>query len=484
MASSLLSFDDLVSATGGMLLLGAGQDGFCFSSVATDSRKVQAGSLFVPLIGEKQDGHAFIPQALEKGASVILIALANYERDSSFFVDLSLKYPAASFIGVEHTLHALQAAAARYVEQFPDLIRIGITGSSGKTTTKEIARALLSQKYRVIANEGNLNSETGLPLSVFTIRPEHKVGLFEMGMNRRDEMKEIAAVLKPRFAVITNIGTAHIGMLGSREAIAEEKSHIFDHFSGFGSAFIPKDDDFAAYLAEQVEGNVVYYGDGLPENVRFVKDRGLAGTDFTIDGRPVTLTLPGAYNYRNALAAISLAQLLSLSTEQIIAGFASLKPLFGRSELISDEKSGIRIVQDCYNANPDSMEKAIGLLASDEGGAHFLALGDMLELGEASQEAHRAVIAAAAASGATLVLIGREMAAALAAMQGSADLNGPDGPVTPACFPDSSDASLAQAADFLHKKMRRGDALLIKGSRGMALERLTALLTGDGGRNG
>ena len=478
MAASLLSFDELASATGGILLLGPGPDGFCFSSVVTDSRNVQQGSLFVPLIGEKQDGHAFIPQALENVASAVFIAIANYERDSSFFVDLSQNYPAVSFIGVENTLHALQAAAARYVEQFPNLIKIGITGSSGKTTTKEIARALLSQKYRVIANEGNLNSETGLPLSVFTIRPEHKVGLFEMGMNRRDEMKEIAAVLKPRFAVITNIGTAHIGILGSRDAIAEEKSHVFDYFSGFGSAFIPKDDDFASYLADQVEGKVVLYGDGLPENVRFVQDRGLAGTDFTIDGKPVTLTLPGAYNYRNALAAISLAQLLSVSTDQIIAGFASLKPLFGRTELLCDEKSGIRIVQDCYNANPDSMEKAIGLLASDAGGAHFLALGDMLELGDASQEAHRAVITAAAASGATVLLIGREMPAALQSMTGQEGLD------QLVCYPDSSNASIEKAAAFLREKMQRGDALLIKGSRGMALERLTALLTSDGGRNG
>ncbi len=478
MAASLLSLDELVSATGGILLLG-GTD-FSFSSVATDSRKVGTGTLFVPLIGEKQDGHAYIPQAIEKGASAVLIALANYEKDSSFFVDLSVRHPAVSFIGVENTLHALQAAAARYVEKFPGLIRIGITGSSGKTTTKEIARSLLSQKYRVIANEGNLNSETGLPLSVFNIREGHKVGLFEMGMNRRDEMKEISAVLKPRFAVITNIGTAHIGILGSRQAIAEEKAHVFDHFSGFGSAFIPKDDDFASYLAEQVEGKVVWYGEGLVDGVRFVRDRGLAGTDFTIDGRPVTLTLPGAYNYRNALAAIALARMLSLSTDEIVAGFASLKPLFGRCELISDRNSGIRILQDCYNANPDSMEKAIGLVASDGDGAHFLALADMLELGEASLESHRRVICAALDSGATVVLVGPQMAAALESLRAErADAQ------DAVCFPDGSDGSIAKAAGLLKERMRRGDALLVKGSRGMALERLTALLTADaGGKDG
>ncbi len=476
MVSSLLSLEDLVSATGGILLLGSGD--FRFTSVVTDSRMVKKDSLFVPLIGEKQDGHSYIPQAIEKGASVVFIALANYERDSSFFVELSKQAPSVAFVGVENTLHALQAAAARYVEQFPGLIKIGITGSSGKTTTKEIACALLSQKYSVIANEGNLNSETGLPLSVFKIRPEHKVGLFEMGMNRKDEMKEIAAVLKPRFAVITNIGTAHVGILGSRQAIAEEKSHIFDHFSGFGSAFIPKDDDFASFLADQVEGKVVFYGDGLPENIRFVKDRGLEGTDFTIDGKSVTLRLPGRYNYKNALAAISLAQLLSVSTDEIIAGFAALKPLFGRSELLCDEKSGIRIVQDCYNANPDSMEKAIGLLSSDDTGNHFLALGDMLELGESSLEAHRSVIREALSSGSTLLLLGPQMAAALRSMEGQEGL----GKVV--SYPDSSDDSIGKAAAYLKTKMGRGDVLLIKASRGMALERLSSSLMDFGGCHG
>ncbi|MBP5158269.1 MAG: UDP-N-acetylmuramoyl-tripeptide--D-alanyl-D-alanine ligase, partial [Treponema sp.] len=442
--------------------------------VATDSRKVVSGSLFVPLVGEKQDGHSYIPQAIEKGASAVFVDRRNYAGNTGFFTSIFKKNPSVTFIGVDNTLHALQSAAARYVDKFPNLIKIAVTGSSGKTTTKELALALLSQKYRVIANEGNLNSETGLPLSVFNIRKGHEIGIFEMGMNRKDEMKEISAVLKPHFAVITNIGTAHIGILGSRQAIAEEKAHVFDHFSGKGVAFIPKDDDFASFLAGKVDGTVVYYGAGLPSNVQFVKDRGLSGTDFIIEGKPVTLSLPGSYNYRNALAAISLAQHLSLSTDEIISGFASLKPLFGRSELITDEKSGIRIVQDCYNANPDSMEKAIGLLASDGSGSHFLALGDMLELGEASLESHRRVISAAIASGASILLFGRQMSAALESMKG--DL----GTAQPVCYPDSSDVSFGQAAAWLTARMSSGDAVLIKGSRGMAMERLTALLVGGG----
>lgn len=467
MSAALLTLDEVLEATGGIHLLGTGE--FCFTDVVTDSRNVKKNSFFVPLIGEKQDGHSYIPKAVESGASDVFMALANFEKDGDFFADISRKNPSVCFIGVENTLHALQAMAARYVEKFPSLIRIGVTGSSGKTTAKEITLSILSQKFNVIANKGNLNSETGLPLSVFNIRPEHQVGLFEMGMNRKDEMKELAAVLKPRFAIVTNIGTAHIGMLGSRQGIAEEKSHIFDYFSSFGTAVIPKDDDFAAFLADKVDGNVVYYGEGLPENVRFVKDKGLSGTDFTIDGKAVTLSLPGSYNYKNALAAITLAQVLGLTTDEIIAGIQALKPMFGRSEVIADGKSGITIVQDCYNANPDSMEKAIDLLSSAKSGAHYLVLADMLELGTDSLEEHKKIIRHALDSSAAVVLLGKEMSAALAALGSAA---------VALALPDSCDESIHKVASYLKGIMKKGDAVLIKGSRGMALERLTAELLG------
>ena len=473
MGASLLSLDEIMATTGGSLC--SSGSAFQFFSVATDSRNVCDGSLFVPLIGEKQDGHVYIPQALEKGACSVLIARKNYSNNKAFFDELINKNPSVAFISVDDTLHAC------YVGKFPGLIKIAVTGSSGKTTTKEIALALLSQKYKVIANEGNLNSETGLPLSVFNIRKGHEVGLFEMGMNRRDEMKEIAAVLKPRHAVVTNIGTAHIGILGSREAIAEEKAHVFDYLDSSSVAFIPKDDDFASFLSERVSGHsasVCFYGEDCVDGVQFVRDRGLSGTDFTIEGKAASLTLPGRYNYRNALAAICLARELGLSTDQIIDGFARLKPMFGRCELIRDDRSGIRILQDCYNANPDSMEKAIGLLSSEETGSRFMVLGDMLELGEASLDAHRKVIAQAAATGSCVLLVGHEMAAALDSMR-AADSRYDE----ILCFSDSSDSSIEKIADWLKGRMRPGGAVLVKGSRGMALERLADILTG-GGRNG
>ena len=302
MKNSLLTLEQVIQSCNGIHVLGSGD--FCFTSIQTDSRNVCSNTLFVPLIGTTQDGHKYIAQAIEKGCSVVFICMKNYEDNPELFTSLSLKHPKVFFIAVENTLTALQNIAAEYVEQFPNLIKVGITGSSGKTTTKELLVSILSQKYSVISNQGNLNSETGLPLSVFNIRKEHQVGVFEMGMNRKNEMAEIANVLKPRFAIITNIGTAHIGNLGSRENIAREKAHIFDYFHSFGTAFIPRDDDFADFLAECVDGNVVFYGKEENDYVKFVADRGLDGTDFTIEGEPCTLKLPGEYNYKNMLGAV------------------------------------------------------------------------------------------------------------------------------------------------------------------------------------
>ena len=467
--SSLLNLEETLRAVGGTCVLGKGD--FCFTSVQTDSRAVQEKSLFVPLIGEKQDGHAYVPQAVERGASVVFIARKNYEADGSFFTALSAEHPEVFFITVENTLAALQAAAACYVQHFPSLIRIGVTGSSGKTSTKEIAAAILSVRYRVITNKGNLNSETGLPLSVFTIRKEHQVGLFEMGMNRRDEMRELAAVLRPRYALVTNIGTAHIGMLGSREGIAAEKAHVFDYLDGEGTAVIPADDDFAAFLASRANGKVVYYGNGKPAGVQLIADRGLDGTEFSVEGQPVLLPLPGAYNYKNALGAIALAQELGLSAGEIAAGIRSLKPLSGRSEV---RRGTYTIIQDCYNANPDSMDKAIALAASVPGDfRRIYVLGDMLELGADAAAAHAAAGKAAVHSGAdAVVFVGSEMKAgyeAALAEHTKTVLH---------YIAGHDDAAIAAAAAAVQETARPGDLVLLKASRGMALERLGAVLEG------
>lgn len=460
---SLLTLQQVLESTGGVHVLGSGE--FCFTSVQTDSRMVQDRTLFVPLIGQAQDGHKYVPEAIEKGASVIFIRLRNFEEDGDFFASLSQNNPDVFFIGVESTLYALQRIAARYVEKFPDLIKIAVTGSSGKTTTKEILASVLGQKFSVVTNKGNLNSETGLPLSVFGINEGHKAGVFEMGMNRKDEIKEIAAVLKPRMALVTNIGTAHVGLLGSRENIAREKAMVFSHFNGIGTGVIPADDDFSDFLAEQIDGNVVRYGEGLVPGVEFVEDLGLDGTRLSVDGVEAVLHLPGKYNYRNALGAIALARILGVSAEEIARGINSLRPVSARSEVIRGKYT---IMQDCYNANPDSMRKALEFVSCVPfEGKKILILGDMLELGESSAEDHGLIGELAAGGGADFVIFaGDEMSFAY---DRARLMNGGSGIFH---VPGNGEDSMHRIAETVRGISRGGDLVLVKGSRGMGLERV------------
>lgn len=381
---TLLTFDNLINAVKGKVI-GNKSPAFSFLSVTIDSRKCKEKSLFVPLIGSVQDGHIYIKQALENGASVVFVALSELDEKKEEFESLSKEFD-ATFIAVENTMTALQKAAKRYVEQFPSLIKIGVTGSSGKTTTKEIIASVLSQKYSVVTNEGNLNSETGLPLSVFKIRKEHEVGIFEMGMNRRGEIAEIASVLFPSIAVITNIGTAHIGILGTQDAIAEEKKNIFSNFSDNCIGFVAENDKYASFLQKVKKGRVEKYGIKSNRRIRDLSSSGLDGTVFEYDGVFIHFPVPGKHNFSNALAAISVAEYLHLSTEDIKKGLESVKTIFGRSQIYRGDKT---LVHDCYNANPDSMESAISFCDDLEWkGKKIYVLGDMLELGEKSKTLH------------------------------------------------------------------------------------------------
>jgi len=467
-AESLLDLKTLLESVSGTCLSKNTCDIF-FSSVATDSRVVGKNTLFVPLVGEKQNGHSFIGSALNKGASVIFVEQSEYNSKKSEYDSLSEK-STATFIITENNLHALQSIAAAYVKKFSGLIKIGVTGSSGKTTTKELLVALLSQKYSVIANEGNLNSETGLPLSVFKIREEHAIGVFEMGMNRVGEIQELANVLCPQFAVITNIGTAHIGILGSRQNIASEKKKIFSKFSGKETAFIPCNDDFCDFLSKNVNGSVVKYG-ADDDVVHFISDLGLDGTRFSVNGVSMTLPLPGNYNFRNACAAIKVALALGVSPEQIKNGIESIKPIFGRSQVLRGKYT---IIQDCYNANPDSMEKSIEFCASLKSQERkILVLGDMLELGSDSEIEHSKIgVFASSENFSLIIFVGDEMHYAFESAKKSA----PNKNVM--YFSGKSDETIESVASVIEKNAIAGDLILLKASRGIGLERLTKKLSG------
>ena len=456
----LMTIPQLVDAVHGMCICNFNHENG-FSSVATDSRNVLPGSLFVPLLGEFQDGHSFIPKALEAGATIVFVDQAHRDGSGSLYSVLAKRYDAAIIL-VENTLRALQNAAQKYVSFFPELVKIGITGSSGKTTTKEIVGSVFSEKYSVIMNEGNLNSETGLPLSVFRIRKEHEVGIFELGMNRKGEISEIAHVLSPSLALITNIGTAHIGILGTQRAIAEEKKCIFENFSDTGVGFIPENDVWTDFLSGIPRGSVRFFGPESTEGYTGYTNLGIDGSLINYNGITIHLSLPGRYNLMNALGVISLAGYAGLKPMEIKAGIEKVKPLFGRAEVI---KGDATIILDCYNANPDSMESALGFCSDLEWeGNKIFVLGSMLELGAESLKAHERICRIASKSGVNHVfLFGDEMVAAGYLV----DWNN----VLVHSFIDIDKLSLALA-----QTVRSGDLVFIKGSRGMALERVCPAL--------
>ena len=386
---SLMTKEELLASVKGTAF-GSGDS--VFTNVTTDSRNVTEKSLFVPLIGEFQDGHKYVPQSLEKGASVVFIARSEDEKNHGLYEELAKKYP-VTFVVVENTLTALQNAAEGYVAKFPNLIKVAITGSCGKTTTKEMAVAAISQKYNTVYTKGNFNSETGLPLSVFNIRSEHECGIFEMGMNRENEIGEISKVLKPSIALITNIGTAHIGILGSRENIAKEKRKVFDWMDEKGVAVVPAEDDFADYLLENAKKAV--HVKFPSKDASYISDMGLKGSVFSWKGEKINLPVSGYYNYVNATGVCALADSLGVTPEQIKSGLEGMNGISGRmeiSEIILKNGVKITLVKDCYNANPVSMAGVIDWTSRLEiHGKKILVLGDMKELGDKSEEAHKEI---------------------------------------------------------------------------------------------
>lgn len=481
MKISLLNLNEILFAVNGKFVGNEKNKAeFAFSSVTTDSRNVKSGSLFVPLIGQNQDGHKYIPSAVEKGASVIFVAENEYNSVPEKYDSLVEKNHSLSFIVVENTLKALQDAAAAYVEKFPSLVKVGITGSSGKTTTKEMVVSVLKQKFNVVYTQGNFNSETGLPLSVFNIRAEHEVGVFEMGMNRKDEIAEIAAVLKPKYALITNIGTAHIGILGSRKNIAIEKRKIFKYIPQDGIAFIPAEDDFAEFLGENVRGSIVYYGDSVPEKksgAKYLSDLGLDGTEFSLDGMKIHLKNPGIYNYRNSLGACAIGKALGLSAEQIKNGLENVDSVNGRMEtsrVLLKNGANVTLIKDCYNANPDSMLNVLDFCSSLKNvNEKIYVLGDMLELGEKSASEHEKVALKAEESKPELViLVGKEMKSGFDAVEKNGFKN--------AKYIEQHDENaIARVGKEILLAAKNDDVVLIKASRGIALERVISVICGE-----
>ncbi|HIS26649.1 MAG TPA: UDP-N-acetylmuramoyl-tripeptide--D-alanyl-D-alanine ligase [Candidatus Pullilachnospira intestinigallinarum] len=365
----------------------------CVSSITTDSRKTEPGCLFVPIVGSRADGHDFIPQVMEAGA---LASLS--EKD--------LKDAPYPVIRVQSSLQAVKDIAAYYLKQL-DIPVVGITGSVGKTSTKEAIASVLSQKYRVLKTQGNFNNELGLPLTVFRLRQEDEIAVLEMGISDFGEMHRLASIARPDICVITNIGCCHLENLGDRDGVFRAKTEIFDHLKGQGTVILNGDDDKLAAV-KQVQGKPpVFFGleEKHPIHAGRIESRGLKGTACTIctpvGDFDVIIPIPGQHMVYNALAGTAVGLAFGLDLDQIRRGIESLQPVNGRFHMIETDQ--YTIVDDCYNANPMSMKASLQILR-DALGRKVAVLGDMGELGIREDALHAEVGTFAASCGLDLLI--------------------------------------------------------------------------------
>ena len=439
------------------------------TDVQIDSRVCGPNSLFVPLKGEHTDGHFFINEAVAAGSSLCFVHRHYYLEHEAFFTRVMEKHR-VSFLVVDDPLAALQKLAAEHLRTFHGLTVIGITGSCGKTTTKELLGAILSEHEHTAVSPGNLNSDIGLPLAALRIREGHKFAVFEMGMNSPGEMDTLADIARPRYAAVTNIGTAHVGLLGSKEAIAGEKRKIFAHVSSSGRGFLPENDEYRDFLAEACGGPVEYFGFDSTPGFEGFRDVGLDGTEMKWKGRVLRLPLIGRYNAKNALCAVSIALSLGVPDDEIELGLTKVRPLFGRGEVLTGK---VTVIRDCYNANTESMIEAMDFVGSLRWtGRKILVLGSMKELGTETEAEHRHIGGYAAGSDVDAVFFyGEESAAAYHAA--SVINSGKGGRMRVEWA-----ALFGDLEEQVHGYVKPGDLLLLKGSRGAELERLTSGLIG------
>jgi UDP-N-acetylmuramoyl-tripeptide--D-alanyl-D-alanine ligase len=445
--------------------------------VTIDSRTCEQGSLFVALPGEHTDGHRFVADVLRSGAAGALVS-HQYVARAAEKVQRLVSETGGAVCAVADPLWGLQELARQRLARFPHLTRVGITGSNGKTTTKELVASVLSRKASTFKTKGNFNSEIGVPLSVFEVEEDHIYGVFELAMNHVGEMEVLADIVRPDVALITNIGTAHIGLVGSRDGIAREKRQVFSRFDGSQTAVMYESEAYRGMLEDGLSGNVLLFGEETTPGYEGYEPLGVEGSLVRWNGREIRLPLAGEHNVRNALAAITIGLHFGCTDEEIHRGLEAMQPEFGRGEVI---RGPVTVIQDSYNANADSMREAIRLLEQTPslGGRKVLVLGAMYELGDYAAEHHREVLSAALHSDAELVfLFGEEFAAA--AQQARApdadrarDGQGVRGANERLWWTDDID----ELGRLLSQTVRAGDLVLLKGSRGTRLERLLPVLT-------
>ncbi len=445
-------------------IVASGEQDLEFSRLTTDSRAAGPGDLFLALEGERFDGNDFIDDAISRGAALVVCSAGRAPSRCG-----------VTFIECGGTLRALGDIAAAHRRCF-DLPVVAVTGSNGKTTTKELLRAIIiadsGSQAHVLANDGNLNNLIGMPLTLMRLGSEHRVAVLEMGMNAPGEIARLAEIAAPTHAIITNVGAAHLAGLGSMQGVARAKGELFEALSAQAIALVNLDD---AYLVEQAKRlrakRFDYAGDSAVRAENLVA-AGVNSVCFELvhaHGRvSVELHLGGCHNVANALAAAACALALGIAPETIAAGLATAEPPPMRLEA-QTLANGVEVINDAYNANPSSVAAALSTLAGVEGGRAIVVLGEMLELGDAARELH-------GEAGAAVALVEPVLLCALGAYADDVCAGALEGGMSGSsmyCASDHDDAATAVA-----RVWRRGDRVLVKGSRGAHMERVVEALGG------
>ncbi len=431
-----------------------------FSSIGIDTRKIGAGDLFVAIKGAHFDGHDFIGDAVAAGAGAVLV------RNGT-----KLSHPTPA-VFVKDTERALGDIAAWWRRRF-DAPCVAISGSNGKSTTKEMAAAIAAAKGTVLKTEGNFNNLIGLPLTVFRWTEGHGVAVLEMGMNAPGEIRRLTEIAAPGVGLITNVTAAHLEKLHTVEAVAKAKGELFEAMDSKGLICVNAEDRWVMEAAKGRRGDRITFGMQNDCDVKFLNME-TNGLDemrlaISIKGREHTtvLPVPGAHNVMNALAALSIGVALGVDASEAMERLAAFKPMAMRFERIQ-LANGARMVNDSYNANPESMRAAFRTVGSaTRAGRFIVALGDMLELGDQSPDFHRGVGEAAAEMGASPIYVLGDFASEVADGAMSAG-------VSESSIVVCDDAE--QMSRLIEKDLRAGDVLLVKGSRGMRMERVVDYL--------
>lgn len=435
---------EICRAVGGTLLQDADA---AVTNVSTDSRTAAAGDLFIPLVGEKFDGHAYLDGALARGAAGCLTMHAP-----------TALQPGKFYILVDDTLLALRALASWYRGRFT-LPVVQITGSAGKTTTKEMVAAVLAQRFETLKTEANYNNHIGAPLTLLRLTPEHRAAVIETGMNHFGEIRYLGEMVRPDIAVITNVGDAHIENLGNtRQGILRAKCEIFENLTPEGIAVLNGDDELLNTVTLPQTILRCGVGDGCGVRVTDIDDRGLEGVacTVTIEGEHYRLTTsaPGRYMIYPMAMAAAIGRRLGLTGEEIAAGVAAYTTVGSRMHLI--RLPGERLViDDCYNANPQSMAEGLRMLAASPAQHRVAVLGDMGELGQLTAQAHRDMGALTRRLGLTAVAVGEKMHA-----------------LTETDPQAQWFATVEEAMPAIRQLFTPGTAVLVKASHAMHFERI------------